>query len=122
MWIFSTVGFFSIVRKAHPKAPGRPIQIRARSLDDLEALAKYCRLAGAEAEVIVTHDADYAGRLAVKAETLGAIMATLPNAIDYPNFKGAMAELPRQRDKLRALHEVWEVMHDYQVAKHGKSG
>lgn len=115
MWLFTTLGFFSIVRKPHEAAPGRPVQIRARKLSDLRDLIREAGISGKSAEVIVTPNADYCGRIAVTESELAAIMVKLGNDIDYGNFKNAVALTPNQRDKKGVLSEIWEIMWNYQA-------
>ena len=115
MWIFSTLGFFSIVRKTHPAAPRRPVQIRARRVDDLRNLARAASLSGDEAEPIVTPSADYCARLAVSDASLARVMAALTATLAYANFKSAIHALPDQADKSSSLSDIWEVMYAYQT-------
>ena len=114
MWIFSTLGFFSIVRKPHAAVPGRPMQIRARRAADLHNLARAASLCGDEAAPIVTPNADYCARLAVSDESLARVMSALTATITYSNFKSAIHAIPDQSDKSSALGEIWEVMYEYQ--------
>lgn len=114
MWLFTTAGFFSIVRKSHPSAKGRPVQVRARNRADLVRLVKLAGITGAEAEIIDTPNADYCARLAIKDKTLGLVMSKLGDTIEYDNFKNSIAATPDQRDKLHALHDIWGVMYRYQ--------
>lgn len=115
MWIYSTVGHFSIVNKPHEAAPGRPFQVRARNAEDLADLIAVAGLKGAK--VIKTPEADYAARIAVTAEQLGDVMSALATCITYPNFKDAIAKTRAQADKLDMLHDIWAVGRDYQIAK-----
>lgn len=118
MWIFSTLGFFSIVRKAHPAAPGRPVQIRARRREDLANLVSRVGITGDEAQIIDTPAADYCARLALQDATLSRVLSALGDTITYPNFKSAIHANPDQSDKSSALADIWEVMYAYQ----GKTG
>jgi hypothetical protein len=103
MWIASTSGFFSIVQ--HRDLPDR-IMVRSRVKKDLESLFDLCR-------IIHTPDGDYHWRvLATKKEVGELFLDSLMN-INYSNFKNQVAQIPEQRDKLDAYHEIWRVMWNY---------
>ena len=111
MWIFTEHGFFSLTRSRVD--PGK-MQIRARARKDLAALIRASSLLD-EARIITTPDADYCFRIIVTPATAALVMAEITERIDYPNFKSRIGETPGQLDKLPALHEVWHIMHDYQM-------
>lgn len=121
MWLFTTSGFFSVVRKAHKDAPARPYQIRARSVADLRLLVKRCAVPRAQSRIIETPGADYCARIAVTGHVLSEIMLTLAADVDYENFKGAMAATKSQADKSDSLHDVWSVMWRYQEGLKGRT-
>lgn len=102
MWLFTTQGFFSAV--AHRDDP-RTILVRARVRDDARRLVE----AVGEGEVIETPDADYRFRVALPLQDWAAYVAAAANAIDYPNFKDAVAR--RQGpERAHAYGDVWSVM------------
>ncbi|MGI4788800.1 MAG: hypothetical protein ACRYFS_08115 [Janthinobacterium lividum] len=104
MWIASTAGWFSIVQ--HRELPDT-FMVRARVQGDLENIKQLCSL---PQPIITTPKADYPVRLIVSGAEKTAIIAALADGIDYPNFKSEVAELPDQKAKLPAYHDVWEVM------------
>jgi hypothetical protein len=38
----------------------------------------------------------------------------LAAAVDYPNFKSAVAKQPSQQNKSEAYHQVWATLHELQ--------
>lgn len=110
MWIASKYGFFSIVKK------DGGWHIRARNAEDLELLKNELSLP----KITHTPEADYCARIFVADDTTGKdtmakLMSALGESVDYPNFKNAIAASTAQRDKLHSYHDVWSVMHDYQI-------
>ena len=98
MWLMTQHGFFSIVKKDDA------IHVRARVRGDLENLKRAARL---RLPVHESPSADYRWRLLVDAAGLRAILATLADTLDYPNFKERIARRPDQRDKRGPYHGVW---------------
>jgi hypothetical protein len=101
MWLFTQHGFCSIV--ADRTQPGQHL-VRARIRADLENLKK---LAGITGPIQATPDADYGYRLSVDAATLIRLMNALANTIDYPNFKGRIAQRPDQAGRSATYHRIW---------------
>lgn len=115
MWLFTPVGFFSIV-KADAKAAalhGDVLVVRARFRKDLETLIdRYIK-----PDLEDTHEIeelvqrDYPYRIYVDHVVLGSIMEQLVTEIDYTNFKNEVTK--RQGHDRHALYsEVWHVMHN----------
>jgi hypothetical protein len=86
MWLLTSVGFFSIVRK-----PGEvDLTVRARSRDDLEAFsAEYVPSMG---PIIEGAGTDYPYRAHASPDAVAAAVARIVLEIDYPNFKDAVAD------------------------------
>jgi transposase len=104
MWIFTTSGFLSIV--ADERRPGHAL-VRAQAREDLDA---FCARTGAP-EPVETPERDYHYRTSVPFAVLAADLAFEAQAIDYPNFKAAVAE--RQgHDRARLYGRVWSVMRE----------
>ncbi len=112
MWLCTTLGFYSIVRK-NP----RELHVRARSRQDLLNLRAHCYgRVGGPGEVDAwkihkTEPADYRYRIVVDPKRLPEIMAALAETLDYANFKGVIASTEDQRDKLAvysAFHQDLE--------------
>jgi hypothetical protein len=107
MWIFTTAGFLSVV--AHHDRPG-DLLVRARVLEDLTA---FCTATAAPAP-LETPSRDYRWRTTVPATTFASYIAGQAEAIDYGNFKNAVAE--RQgSDRAHRYHDVWDVMFELQL-------
>ncbi|MEY2534485.1 MAG: hypothetical protein QOF29_2395 [bacterium] len=106
MWLFTPSGFLSIV--ADRQRSGHAL-VRARVCGDLDA---FCERTGAPAPR-ETPDRDYRFRTSVPFAVLAADLAAQAEAIDYPNFKAAVAD--RQgHDRAQRYGEIWAVMHDLQ--------
>ncbi|MBI5817452.1 MAG: hypothetical protein HZA88_00530 [Verrucomicrobia bacterium] len=106
MWICSTIGFFSIVKKTGG------FHVRARRRFDLETLLKESAV---KAEIIETPVNDYRYRIIVPEKTLKQLWDILGKTITYDNFKSKIASIPTQRPKLFAYHEIWRAMRDIQA-------
>jgi hypothetical protein len=107
MWIFTTAGFLSIVRDT--EQPGHAL-VRARIREDLDA---FCSATGAPAP-IETPERDYRFRTCVPTGVLRDYLAGQAEAIDYPNFKSAVAR--RQgSERAHVYGEVWAVMASFQT-------
>jgi hypothetical protein len=101
MWIFTDLGFFSVV--AHREQVG-VLLVRARVRSDLEALRARLPL---EPKIVTTNAADYRYRMLVPTETFAAVMADAVRSIDYDNFKDAVDE--RQgHDRAHVYLGIWD--------------
>lgn len=103
MWIFTDTGFISAV--AH-RDDNRYMMVRGRDKLSLEPLAKL-----AEAEIEFTPNADYSWRVTVHKRDLSAFMEIAISDATYDNFKNRVTKTRGARF-VRALHEVWEIMHE----------
>jgi hypothetical protein len=107
MWIFTTIGFFSVV--AHPGGADA-LMVRARVREDLVALRRGLL---PDIEIERTPDRDYRYRTVVSREDWAHAAERLAAGIDYANFKDAVAE--RQgHDRAQRYGRVWSVMHALQ--------
>ena len=106
MWLATQHGFYSIVRKAPSE-----FHIRGRVRKDLENLLL---LVDKDHAILEWPLADYRFRIIVQKQDFTEIMAALALALDYPNFKACIAATPDQRPKLKAFHEIWELLSDLQ--------
>ncbi len=102
MWIFTELGFLSIVRKPRPGEEDT-LMVRARRYDALVPLSK-----SADRPIIRTPEADYPYRVIVNDAVFGAWMSDQAQAIDYSNFKSRVSR--RSYSYEHALHEIWAVM------------
>ncbi len=107
MWIASTSGFFSIVRKG----PGVS-HIRARSLRDLQTLQK--RVPALPEPERSYNGSDYPYRIICDSDLVPVAVAALARDITYGNFKSAVGKVPAQQDKLPAYHAIWQEMQNWQ--------
>ena len=82
MWIVTTAGFYSIVKK--PTDPAGKLTIRSRVKTDLVNLKK--RLPGLS-DIIESDDSDYRYRAFAKPEELAKALSKIVVDIDYSNFK-----------------------------------
>ena len=109
MWIFSTLGFFSIVQHKADKAP---FLVRAREREDLVNL---CRAASIDPRLVQhTPERDYAYRVQIGGGQLPAVFDALEASIDYPNFKDAVKHTEGQDRKVGPYTRVWGIMADVQ--------
>ena len=103
MWLFTTIGFFSVVEDAdHPDT----LKVRARVREDLEALRQRHL---PDLEIIESDHTDYRYRAFVARDEWAHAAQMLAVGIDYPNFKSAVAE--RQGHERAARYgRVWATM------------
>ena len=110
MWIFTTIGFFSVVKKKHGAED--EITIRARVRGDLEALGPYVP---SMSEIQVDTGTDYRYRATAKQEDFATATAQLVREIDYSNFKNQVAA-KQGDDRASYYGSVWAVMYDLQLS------
>jgi hypothetical protein len=106
MWILTTSGFLSVVR--HHDRPG-DLLVRGRVRADLEA---FCADTGADAP-LETLGRDYRWRTVVPVAMFAQYLASEAEAIDYCNFKNAVA-VRQGHDRALRYHGVWDVTHALQ--------
>ncbi|WP_238531650.1 ADP-ribosylglycohydrolase family protein, partial [Nitritalea halalkaliphila] len=82
------------------------VLVRARVKKDLAEIFP-------ENRILHTPSADYHWRVYASKQELGELLLGQVAALDYPNFKGKIAEIPSQADKSEAYHRIWTVMHAY---------
>lgn len=86
MWIYTKLGFFSIVHK--PPRKKDQLLVRTRCRQDLEALSKKLSQASDfTEEIIEAPDSDYAYRMVVPRSVLALFVADLMKNLDYANFR-----------------------------------
>lgn len=115
MWLFTKVGFFSVVNNNHPGKIG--LLIRARERSHLESL---CDLLEINHErILKTPLNDYLYRVEATYSEFDQVMyhfATLPAG--YGNFKNECSKMAAEGELdsayVKTLSEVWHTMHDYQ--------
>jgi hypothetical protein len=101
MWVFTSTGFVSAVRK-HDRP--NVITVRSRDRKSLEPLAEK-----ANVDIKVSPYGDYPYRAFVEPAVFTEWVAEQARAIDYDNFKNQVAKT-RGSDFVGALHNVWVAM------------
>ena len=106
MWVFSDIGFFSVV--AHRDIGGHYL-VRARDREHLEALLdEHWPRLWPIPSIQDTPYADYGVRITVSREQLDHLAARLVEGIDYDNFKSFVErERPGWRRYIGLLHDIW---------------
>lgn len=116
MWLFTTFGFFSVVKKHGPSTGSgqADLTVRARVAADLDNLrTRVPELS----ETIATPDQDYPFRATVSAVDLAIGLGEVIQEIDYDNFK---AEVARRQGYFRAgmYSQVWMGLHNLSFDKY----
>ena len=102
MWLFTTTGFYSIVKKHDENI----LQVRARSAVDLDNLRnKYMPELG---ETVLSTNTDYKCRAFISHSDFAKGLAKIGESIDYSNFKAKIGTIDKIRARIYA--EVWAVM------------
>lgn len=104
MWIFSTIGFFSVVQKRGDDQ----LTVRSRFPEDLDLLRE--RFMPELGPTETTPRADYRYRARITHEAFDDGVVRLVAAIDYDNFK---SEVSRRQGPERAhiYGDVWSVLY-----------
>jgi hypothetical protein len=105
MWLFTPLGFFSIVQKAGTNH----LTVRSRVKGDLDALRS--EFLPELSPTVGQAGTDYPWRATVSHEAFAAAAGRMVMAIDYPNFKN---EVATKQGHARAKHYggVWSVLAD----------
>lgn len=108
MWIFTEIGFFSVVRG--DDEDGVPtVMVRARVRDDLVSLLE-CYGDELEPEPILEWSGrDYPYRVIMARDEWAQILLALGMELDYPNFKNRVAQVSGAM-RAQAYGAVWSVM------------
>jgi hypothetical protein len=117
MWLFTRYGFYSIACAHRPDGSPDPdaVMIRGRSLDHLENLQqRFATLAGVE--ILNSPQRDYRFRIIVPKDAWTAVVGELAAEQQWSNFKRETGRYQGREGAayVRALHEVWQVMADFQ--------
>ena len=103
MWLLTSVGFFSIVRKTGES----DLTVRARARSDLEELIR--RYLPSMGPIVEGTGTDYPYRAQASPDALAAGVARIVEDIDYPNFKDMVAD--RQGfERAHVYGDVWSVL------------
>src|ERR1022692_4527325 len=107
MWLFTPIGFFSIVQKRGDAV----LTIRSRVAGDLEALRE--RYLPSLSTIITTLDADYAFRATASHRDFAESLASMAASIDYDNFKDEVAK-QQGGERASCYSKVWDIMRQLQ--------
>lgn len=134
MWLFTKYGMFSAVcgrsQAPTPKGgSGRPwkapavlrdvIVVRARVEDHLHRLKEAMSPLLSDAAITVTPNRDYLCRLVTTKVKWAEVVRRLAAEMDYDNFKSEVLRHQGHTTYETALHDVWAVMYEVQVAELG---
>lgn len=105
MWIFSRLGFYSVV--VNPTNTDQ-MQVRARAEDDLKKLISFCQRRGVRVqdEIKEYPNADYPYRVFMPRDAWPKLASELAKTVDYTNFKSTVADAFRHNLYMR----VWGIM------------
>lgn len=104
MWLFTTIGFFSIVQK-----PGTDhLTVRARVADDLDQLRQ--KYLPELSPTTKRGGTDYPCRATVSHAAFAGAVAQIIRDIDYANYKSEVAARQGQR-RAHAYHAVWSAVY-----------
>jgi len=103
MWLFTTIGFFSVVKKDGEQH----LTVRARSSADLDRLrANFMPELSA---TISKKGTDYPFRATIDQQAFAKGMTLIGESIDYHNFKDEVAETMGS-DRAHTYHHVWSAL------------
>jgi hypothetical protein len=103
MWLFTTIGFFSVVQKDGDQH----LTIRARSAPDLDRLRD--RFMPRLSPTISKAGTDYPFRATISRPDFAQGLAKIGEAIDYHNFKNEVAaKMGKQR--AHTYSQVWSTL------------
>ena len=103
MWLFTPIGFFSIVQKRGDNS----LTIRSRVASDLDLLRD--QFLPSLSTITATPDGDYAFRAKASHRDVGEALASMAASIDYDNFKDEVAR-KEGNERANVYAEVWSVM------------
>ena len=101
MWVFTSTGFVSAVRK-HDRP--NEITVRSRDRKSLEPLAQ-----ATGSEICISPRGDYPYRAFIEPRAFAHWVESKAMEIDYDNFKNQVAK-SRGYGYTHALHDVWVAM------------
>lgn len=113
MWIFSRIGFLSIVQKQGSNEPNVDLCVRARFREDIEGFLKEVeKLTGEQVGPYQhTPQNDYAYRAFISRPLVAEVVKNLIATLDVPNFKDSVHGNPT-RDE--AYYLCWEALYEAQ--------
>lgn len=109
MWLFTKIGFYSIVKEHDSKK----FLVRGRTRKDIVNLINAVPCLK-DKKVVHTPIRDYHFRIIVSQRELTKITTLLSEEVDYTNFKNEVKQSVNQKDKVNLLNKVWWIMFEYQ--------
>jgi hypothetical protein len=110
MWLVTTFGFYSVVRKPWDRDRDT-LTVRARAREDLETLkGRYLPTLG---EIAEDESADYRFRAQAPREDVAKALAEAVGDIDYDNFKNEVAK-KQGHGRADLYHELWDTLRKLQ--------
>ena len=100
MWLFTSIGFFSVVKKAGEQH----LTVRARCSADLDSLRQQFMPELSPTSTKGGHD--YPFRAIINQPAFAAGLSRLGSAIDYDNFKDEVADRMGP-ERAHTYHKVW---------------
>ena len=107
MWIFTELGFFSIVKSYDND---NEFLIRSRTKEDLERLINRY---GLQTQILHNAGTDYAYRIILSKFGCGSLMMHITCDIDYENFK-TRCHFTLGKERAHALSIIWRIMLNFQ--------
>ena len=103
MWLFTTIGFFSVVQKDGEQH----LTVRARSSADLHRLRT--SFMPEQSAPLNKQGTDYPYRATISRQAFAKGMARIGEAIDYHNFKDEVADR-MGTERAHTYHHVWTAL------------
>ena len=103
MWLFTTIGFFSVVKKDGE----HHLTVRARSSADLDRLRT--SFMPELSATITKKGTDYPFRATINRQAFAKGMARIGESIDYHNFKDEVADR-MGLERAHTYHHVWSAL------------
>lgn len=103
MWLFTTVGFFSVVQKPNDD----DLTVRARVEEDLEKLRE--RYMPELSEVVVGGGMDYPFRATISHTDFARGLSQIATDINYDNFRNETGRLMGS-DRQQVYSQVWKIL------------
>ena len=100
MWLFTTIGFFSVVQKPSEAQ----LTVRARVAADLDRLRE--RYLPTLSATVANAGTDYPFRARATRKEFREAMARMAEDIDYANFKNEVAKVTG-KDRAGVYSDVW---------------
>ena len=108
MWIFTPIGFFSVIKKEYDAED--EVTIRSRVKSDIETLKQHIP---SMSPIKEDRNADYWYRATAKQEDFAQTVAQLAREINYDNFKNEVAA-KQGHERAHRYGEIWSVMYELQ--------